>query len=46
MFSWAQSKEKNLFMTISEDVSKEEVEAPPVVESTKLTDVNPPSNPP
>jgi len=32
-------------MAISMDVSEEEVEAPPVVESPETTDLNPPSDP-
>jgi hypothetical protein len=39
-------KKQNLFMAISEDVSEEEVEAPPMVESTEPTNLNPPSDPP
>jgi hypothetical protein len=38
-------KEKNIFMSISEDVVEEYVEAPPVVESPEPTDMTPPSNP-
>jgi hypothetical protein len=39
-------KEQNLFMSISEDVSEEDVEAPLVSVSPKPTDITPPSNPP
>jgi hypothetical protein len=39
-------KEKNLFMSISEDVSKEDVESPLVSVSPKPTDINLPSDPP
>jgi hypothetical protein len=38
-------KEQNIFMAISEDVSEEEVEAPPVVELPKPTDLTLPSDP-
>ena len=39
-------KEKNLFMDISEDVSKEDVESPLVSVSPEPTDITPPSDPP
>jgi hypothetical protein len=39
-------KEQNLFMDISEDISKEDVETPLVSESPEITDKTPPSNPP
>jgi hypothetical protein len=39
-------KEKNPFMAISEDVSKEDVEAPLVSVSPKPIDITPPSDPP
>jgi hypothetical protein len=39
-------KEQNLFMAISEDVSKEDVEAPLVSVSPEPTDITPPSDPP
>jgi hypothetical protein len=39
-------KEKNLFMTISEDVSEEDVETPLVSESPETTDITSPSDPP
>ena len=39
-------KEKNLFMDISEDVSKEDVESPLVSVSPKSTNITPPSDPP
>jgi hypothetical protein len=45
-FSGNKCKEKNLFMEISEDVSEQEVKAPPVAESPEHTDLTPPSNPP
>jgi hypothetical protein len=38
--------EQNLFMSISKDVSEEDVEAPLVVESPKPTNMTPPSDPP
>jgi len=39
-------KEQNLFMAISEDVSEEEVEAPPMAESPEHTHMTPPGDPP
>jgi hypothetical protein len=39
-------KEQNIFMAISEDVSKEEVKAPPMAESPEHTDLTPPSDHP
>jgi hypothetical protein len=39
-------KEQNCFMVISEDVSEDDVEAPPTTESPEPTDMTPPSNPP
>jgi hypothetical protein len=39
-------KEQNLFMAISEDVSKEDVEAPLVPVSPETTNITPPSDPP
>ena len=39
-------KEQMLFMTISEDISEEDVETPLVSESPKTTDITPPSDPP
>jgi hypothetical protein len=39
-------KEQNLFMAISEDISKEDVETPLVSESPEPTDITPPSDPP
>jgi hypothetical protein len=39
-------KEQNIFMAISEDVSEDDVEAPPVAESPEPTDMTPPSDPP
>jgi hypothetical protein len=39
-------KEQNIFMAILEDVSKYDVEAPPMVESPEPTDMIPPSNSP
>jgi hypothetical protein len=39
-------KEQNIFMAISEDVSEEDVEAPPMAESPEPTDMTPPSDPP
>jgi hypothetical protein len=42
-FSGHKCKEKNIFMAISEDVSEEDVEAPPVSESPEPTDISPPS---
>jgi hypothetical protein len=39
-------KEQNIFMTISEDVSEEDVEAPLVSVSPKPTDITPPLDPP
>jgi hypothetical protein len=38
-------KEKNLLMAISEDVSEEDVEAPPVSMSPEPIDITPPSDP-
>jgi hypothetical protein len=39
-------KEKNLFMAISKDISKEDVETPLMPESPETTDTTPPSDPP
>jgi hypothetical protein len=39
-------KEQNIFMAISEDVSKEDVEAPLVSVSPEPTDITPPLDPP
>jgi hypothetical protein len=39
-------KEKNLFMAISEEISKENEETPSVSESPESTDITPPSDPP
>jgi hypothetical protein len=44
-FSGHKCKEQNIFMAISEDVSKEDVEAPLVFVSPKSTDITPPSYP-
>ena len=38
-------EEQNLFMAISEDISKEDVETPFVSESAESTDITPPSDP-
>jgi hypothetical protein len=39
-------KEENIFMAISEDVSEDDVEPPPVSKSPEPTDMTPPSDPP
>ena len=39
-------KEQNLFMAISEDIPEEDVDTPLVPESPKITDINPPFDPP
>jgi hypothetical protein len=39
-------KEKNIFMAISKDVSKDNVESPLVSGSPEPTDITPPSDPP
>jgi len=39
-------KEQNIFMAISEDVSKEEVEDPSMAESLQPIDITPPLDPP
>ena len=39
-------KEQKLFMAIFEDVSEEDIEAPPVVESPEPTNTTPASDPP
>jgi hypothetical protein len=39
-------KEQKLFMTISEDISKEDIETPLVSESPETPDITPPSDPP
>jgi hypothetical protein len=39
-------KEQNLFMAISYDISKEDVETPLVPESPEIIDITPPSDPP
>jgi hypothetical protein len=44
-FSGHKCKEQNRFMAISEDVSKEDVDAPLVSESPEPTDIIPPSDP-
>jgi hypothetical protein len=38
-------KEQKLFMSISEDISEEDVETPLVSESPEITDITPPSDP-
>jgi hypothetical protein len=43
-FSGHKCKEQNIFMSISKDVSEEDIEAPLVSESPKPTDINHPSN--
>jgi hypothetical protein len=45
-FSGHKCKEQNTFMTISEDVSEDYVEAPLVYVLPKPTDITPPSYPP
>jgi hypothetical protein len=45
-FSGHKCKEQNIFISISEDVSKEDFEAPLVYVSPKPTDITPPSYPP
>jgi hypothetical protein len=45
-FSGHKCKEQNLFMAISEETRKEDVETPLVPESPEITDINPPSDPP
>jgi hypothetical protein len=45
-FSGHTCKEQNIFMAISEDISKKDVETSPVSESSETTDITPPSNPP
>jgi hypothetical protein len=42
IFGGHKCKEQNIFMAISEDVSEEEVEAPPVAELPEPTDLTPP----
>jgi hypothetical protein len=39
-------KEQNIFMSISEDISEEDVETPLVSESPIIIDITPPSDPP
>jgi hypothetical protein len=39
-------KEQKFFMTISEDISEEDIETPLVSESPETPDITPPSNPP
>ena len=39
-------KERNIFMAIFEDVFKEDVQDPPVLESPEPTDMTQPSDPP
>jgi hypothetical protein len=39
-------KEQKLFMAISEDVSEEEIETPPMAELPEPTDITPPSDQP
>ena len=45
-FSGHKCKEQNIFMAIFEDVSKDNVKAPPVAESPESTNMTPPSDPP
>jgi hypothetical protein len=45
-FSGHKCKEQNLFMAISEDVSKEDVEAPLLSVSPEPSKITPPSDPP
>jgi hypothetical protein len=45
-FTGHKCKEQNLFMAISEDISKEDVETPLVSESHETTDITPPLYPP
>jgi hypothetical protein len=39
-------KEQNLLMAISEDIQEEDVDTPPVPESSEISDIIPPSDPP
>jgi hypothetical protein len=45
-FSGHKYKEQNLFMAISEEISKEDEEIPSLSESHESTDITPPSDPP
>jgi hypothetical protein len=45
-FSGHKCKEQKIFMAISKDISKEDVETPIVPESPEITNITPPSNPP
>jgi hypothetical protein len=45
-FSGHKCKEQNIFIAISEDVLKEDVETPLVFRSPETMDITPPSNPP
>ena len=45
-FPGQKCKEQNIFMAISGDISKEDVETPLVSESPETTDITPPSDPP
>jgi hypothetical protein len=45
-FSGHKCKEQKIFMAISEYISEEDVETPIVLESPKITDITPPSDPP
>jgi len=45
-FSGHKCKEQKLFMAISEDVSEEELETPPVAELPEPTNITPPSDQP
>jgi hypothetical protein len=45
-FQGHKCKEQNIFMAISKDISKEDVETPLVSKSLETTDITPPSNPP
>ena len=44
-FSGHKCKEQNIFMAISKDISKEDVETPLVSESPETTDITSPSDP-
>jgi hypothetical protein len=39
-------KEQNIFMAISEDIQEEDDDTPPMPESTEISEINPPSDPP
>jgi hypothetical protein len=45
-FSGHKCKEQNIFMAISEEISKEDEETPSMSESPKSIDITPPSDPP